>query len=86
MNIPEQAKLALRNEYADWKHENSLSVLEQYEKLSSLLGEDKMPSLERFSQIFFSELIMIQKGRMIQDKLKAKLEELKNKKQITIAE
>ena len=84
--ITEQAKLALRMEYNDWRHENSLYILEQYDKARSLIGEDKMAPLECFSQVFFSELVMIQKGRVMKEKLKAKLEQLKAANPITVNE
>ena len=86
MNIPEQAKQALRAEYANWKHENSLLLLEQYDKARSFIGDDKMAPFEAFSQVFFSELVMIQKGRQMKEKIKTKLEQLKNKNGLTITE
>lgn len=85
-NIPEQAKQALRAEYADWRHENSLYILEQYEKARSFIGDDKMAPFEAFAQVYFSELVMLTKGRQIREKLVAKLEQLKNKNGLTITE
>lgn len=82
----EQAKAAFVAEYQNWKHENSLYILEQYDRARTFIGDDKMAPLETFSQVFFSELVMIQKGNQIRKKLEAKLQELKNKKQITITE